>query len=151
MPFIFSISLSLDKELDRSTEFFGSPIPAQRCYGCVSNAARKHSNNKKVNFQIFPLPLLVRSFQGQSNKTQACHCKFSALTSNRALQRRHLMEHKHTLFQFHSHSKAECLRVATLDPKTKTWLLDLVLPINKCLTPQIITCPFLVLHRTSKK
>lgn len=40
MPFIFSISLSLDNELDRSTEFFRAPIPAQRCYGRVANAAR---------------------------------------------------------------------------------------------------------------
>lgn len=79
MPFIFSISLSLDNELDYSTEFFGSPILAQRCCGCVSNAARKHSNNRKVSFQIFLLSLLLQSFQGQSNKTQTCDCKFSCL------------------------------------------------------------------------
>lgn len=119
MPFIFTISLSLDNELDHSTEFFGSPIPAQRCCGCVSNAARKHSNNKKVSFQIFLLSLLLQSFQGQSNKTQTCDCKFSAFTSNKAPQRRYLMEHKPILSQCHSPSKAECLTVAMFDPKTK--------------------------------
>lgn len=57
MSFKFSISLSLDNELDHSTEFFGSPISEQGCYGCVSNAARKHS--RKVNFKTILLSLLV--------------------------------------------------------------------------------------------
>lgn len=149
MSFLFSISLSLDSDLDCSIAPSGPPIPA-----VVFGFPMLQGNGQITRRSIFWSSHYLYSY----GIFEASQIKPTLVTASwlPSLQARHrraetLNGAQPALFRFHSRSKGRMPTADHVKPTSKTARQIWFLAIRKSLAPQTTPCPVPVLGRTPNK